>query len=104
VEADGTSTAGALEGFEHGDPAATRATEHAHGDKLTWAVVGAGSRPGDPRRGLLRPYRHNDLQEATMGYRSAPEGWWKEFVGALPARTGKVAVVRADGSPHVAPV
>jgi PPOX class probable F420-dependent enzyme len=39
-----------------------------------------------------------------MGYRSAPEGWWQSFVTALPARTGKLALVRADGSPHVAPV
>ena len=39
-----------------------------------------------------------------MGYHDAPADWWKEFVGALPARTAKLAVVRADGSPHVAPV
>ena len=39
-----------------------------------------------------------------MGYHDAPEGWWREFVAALPARTAKLAVVRADGSPHVAPV
>jgi PPOX class probable F420-dependent enzyme len=39
-----------------------------------------------------------------MGYDAAPEGWWKTFVGASPARTAKLAVVRADGSPHVAPV
>ena len=39
-----------------------------------------------------------------MGYTDAPEGWWKTFVAELPARTGKLAVVRADGSPHVAPV
>ena len=39
-----------------------------------------------------------------MGYRNAPDGWWQEFVGALPARTAKLAIVRADGSPHVAPV
>ena len=39
-----------------------------------------------------------------MGYTAAPEGWWREFVGASPARTAKLAVVRADGSPHVAPV
>jgi PPOX class probable F420-dependent enzyme len=39
-----------------------------------------------------------------MGYTTAPEGWWREFVAALPARTAKLAVVRADGSPHVAPV
>src|SRR5947209_16016343 len=39
-----------------------------------------------------------------MGYSDAPDGWWQEFVSALPARTAKLAVVRADGSPHVAPV
>ena len=39
-----------------------------------------------------------------MGYTSAPEGWWRSFVSELPARTGKLAVVRTDGSPHVAPV
>lgn len=39
-----------------------------------------------------------------MGYTSAPEGWWKTFVDASPARTAKLAVTRKDGSPHVAPV
>lgn len=39
-----------------------------------------------------------------VAYRQAPDGWWREFVGELPARTAKLAVVRADGSPHVAPV
>ncbi len=39
-----------------------------------------------------------------MGYTSGPDGWWQSFVGALPARTAKLAVTRADGSPHVAPV
>lgn len=39
-----------------------------------------------------------------MGYRDAPDGWWREFVLAAPARTAKLAVTRADGSPHVAPV
>jgi PPOX class probable F420-dependent enzyme len=39
-----------------------------------------------------------------MGYAEAPPGWWREFILALPARTAKLAVVRADGSPHVAPV
>jgi PPOX class probable F420-dependent enzyme len=39
-----------------------------------------------------------------MGYTDSPEGWWQEFVSATPARTAKLAVVRADGSPHVAPV
>ena len=39
-----------------------------------------------------------------MGYQSAPDGWWQEFVGALPARTAKLGIVRADGSAHVAPV
>jgi PPOX class probable F420-dependent enzyme len=39
-----------------------------------------------------------------MGYTDAPDGWWQEFVSQVPARTAKLAVVRADGSPHVAPV
>src|SRR5437870_9268587 len=39
-----------------------------------------------------------------MAYRDAPPGWWREFVLASPARTAKLAVVRADGSAHVAPV
>lgn len=39
-----------------------------------------------------------------MPYTDAPEGWWRDFVYTLPARTAKLAVVRADGSPHVAPV
>ncbi len=39
-----------------------------------------------------------------MGYNTAPIGWWQSFVAAAPARTAKLAVVRADGSPHVAPV
>lgn len=39
-----------------------------------------------------------------MAYNRAPEGWWQDFVRSLPARTGKLATVRADGSPHVAPV
>lgn len=41
---------------------------------------------------------------AFMGYTEAPEGWWREFVLASPARTGKLAVTRKDGSPHIAPV
>lgn len=39
-----------------------------------------------------------------MTYESAPDGWWQDFVEALPARTCKLAITRKDGSPHVAPV
>lgn len=39
-----------------------------------------------------------------MAYHDAPDGWWQEFVTALPAKTAKLAIVRKDGSPHVAPV
>jgi PPOX class probable F420-dependent enzyme len=39
-----------------------------------------------------------------MPYTEAPPGWWRELVAELPARTAKLAVTRADGSPHVAPV
>src|SRR5882672_3630865 len=34
----------------------------------------------------------------------APPGWWQQFVAAQPARTAKLATIRADGSPHVVPV
>jgi len=44
------------------------------------------------------------LASAPMGYTDAPPGWWRQFVLASPARTAKLAVVRADGSPHVAPI
>ena len=39
-----------------------------------------------------------------MPYNEAPPEWWKTFVDALPARTAKLGIVRADGSPLVAPV
>jgi hypothetical protein len=39
-----------------------------------------------------------------MAFEPVPEGWWQSFVAAIPARTAKLALVRADGSPHVAPV
>lgn len=39
-----------------------------------------------------------------MAYKQPPAGWWRGFVLELPAHTAKLAVVRADGSPHVAPV
>jgi PPOX class probable F420-dependent enzyme len=39
-----------------------------------------------------------------VGYSDASSGWWRAFVLESPARTAKLAVVKADGSPHVAPV
>lgn len=39
-----------------------------------------------------------------MAYNQAPDGWWQSFIAHLPARTAKLAVTRADGSPQVAPV
>ncbi|MCU1455559.1 MAG: class F420-dependent enzyme [Acidimicrobiales bacterium] len=30
--------------------------------------------------------------------------WWREFIGAAPARTAKLGVVRRNGAPFVAPV
>jgi PPOX class probable F420-dependent enzyme len=39
-----------------------------------------------------------------MSTTDAPASWWRDFVLASPPRTAKLAVVRADGSPHVAPV
>jgi PPOX class probable F420-dependent enzyme len=34
----------------------------------------------------------------------APSEWWREFVLGDPPRTAKLAIVRYDGSPHIAPV
>lgn len=39
-----------------------------------------------------------------MSTTDAPASWWRDFVLGSPPRTAKLAVVRADGSPHVAPV
>jgi PPOX class probable F420-dependent enzyme len=39
-----------------------------------------------------------------VGTDDPPPDWWRPFIGDIPARTAKLAVVRADGSPHVAPV
>jgi PPOX class probable F420-dependent enzyme len=39
-----------------------------------------------------------------MAYNDAPDGWWQSFVDELPARTAKLAVVRKNGAPHVAPI
>ncbi|MEO7556440.1 MAG: PPOX class F420-dependent oxidoreductase [Acidimicrobiales bacterium] len=35
---------------------------------------------------------------------NAPDGWWREFVGATPAKTAKLALVAKSGAPIVAPV
>jgi PPOX class probable F420-dependent enzyme len=39
-----------------------------------------------------------------MPYHSMTEAEVRSFLTALPARTGKLATVRADGRPHVAPI
>jgi PPOX class probable F420-dependent enzyme len=39
-----------------------------------------------------------------MPYHSMSEAEVRLFLTALPARTGKLATVRADGRPHIAPV
>jgi len=39
-----------------------------------------------------------------MTIREDPGAWWRAFVLEMPARTAKLAVVREDGSAHVAPV
>jgi PPOX class probable F420-dependent enzyme len=39
-----------------------------------------------------------------MSDSTGPESWWKGFVLSDPPRTAKLAVVRRDGSPHIAPV
>jgi PPOX class probable F420-dependent enzyme len=33
-----------------------------------------------------------------------PDGWWREFVLELPAKTAKLAIVSATGAPLVTPV
>ena len=65
-------------------------------DAGTCPRTAAAGAPHDLSQGLV----HDEL----VAYTEAPEGWWQEFVSAVPARTGKLAVVRRDGSPHVAPV
>jgi PPOX class probable F420-dependent enzyme len=35
---------------------------------------------------------------------NAPEGWWREFVLASPAKTAKLGIVSPSGAPLVAPV
>ena len=42
--------------------------------------------------------------EALMPYRPMTEEQVRDFLTASPPRTGKLATVRADGRPHVAPV
>jgi len=39
-----------------------------------------------------------------MSAHGSTNTWWRSFVLESPARTAKLAVVRVDGSPHVAPV
>ena len=39
-----------------------------------------------------------------MSESNAPSEWWRDFVLGDPPRTAKLAIVRYDGSPHVAPV
>ncbi|MBV8930981.1 MAG: PPOX class F420-dependent oxidoreductase [Kutzneria sp.] len=39
-----------------------------------------------------------------MAHSDTSDGWWLEFITALPAKTAKLAVTRKDGSPHIAPV
>jgi PPOX class probable F420-dependent enzyme len=35
---------------------------------------------------------------------NTPDGWWREFVLASPAKTAKLAIVSPSGAPLVAPV
>jgi PPOX class probable F420-dependent enzyme len=56
------------------------------------------------RRSSSHASRYSLHRVSSMAYNDAPVGWWRAFVAALPARTAKLAVVRADGSPHVSPV
>ena len=40
----------------------------------------------------------------TMSTHERSDIWWRSFVLEAPARTAKLAVMRADGAPHIAPV
>jgi hypothetical protein len=39
-----------------------------------------------------------------MSESNAPSEWWRDFVLGDPPRTAKLAIVRYDGSPQIAPV
>lgn len=39
-----------------------------------------------------------------VGMGATDDDWWKTLIDRMPAHTGKLAVVRKDGSPRVAPV
>src|SRR3954454_23237177 len=54
-----------------------------------------------PHVARLNPRSRESLH---MPDNKPPADWWKEFVDQHPAHTAKLAVVRADGSPQVAPV
>lgn len=66
--------------------------------------VGSGTRPRTRDRGSRLTCPAGGVYKGGMGYTDAPLGWWQEFISATPARTAKLAIVRIDGSPHVAPV
>src|SRR5829696_2977972 len=72
---------------------------------------------GEPRellgdRTSCSPTHENHVATSTrrsrepfrMPYNKPPADWWKQFLDRQPAGTAKLAVVRADGSPQVAPV
>jgi len=40
----------------------------------------------------------------TMSTHERSDTWWRSFVLEAPARTAKLAIMRADGAPHIAPV
>ena len=43
----------------------------------------------------VRTCRSSGRATERVGYTAAPPGWWREFVGSVPARTAKLAVTRA---------
>jgi PPOX class probable F420-dependent enzyme len=57
----------------------------------------------NPSAGAARPDARLAYAAGMSTLPGAPD-WWRGFVTALPARTAKIAVSRADGSPLVTPV
>src|SRR5215831_19148552 len=86
--------AGGSEARTNGQTAASQRSSGVTGPQPTLLSGAGGCRWG----------RWGPVPCCAHGYTDAPPGWWREFILASPARTAKLAVVRADGSPHVAPV
>jgi hypothetical protein len=66
--------------------------------------VGVGVGEGDGGSGGMATGAGAPMEECAVAYRSMDAAEVSAFLRALPVRTGKLATVRADGRPHVAPV